>query len=56
MKSAHGRETVDQVDFDRARFPTLKAFRAEVARLCGEYAMCGMAVYQSSRACAGWKD
>ncbi len=49
-----GRETVDEVE--RAAFPTYKAFRAEVRRLCGEYTLAGMAVYESSRACAGWKD
>lgn len=51
-KGPKGRETVDEVrseDFDGWR-----AFRAEARRLCREYAMCGMAVYRSSRACKGW--
>lgn len=51
-----GRETVDELS--RADFPPgrdgARAFRAELARLCSEYALCGMAVYVSSRACAGW--
>ena len=46
------RETIDEID--RADFPTARAFRAEVRRLCGEYAMAGMDCYPSQRACAGW--
>lgn len=51
-----GRETVDELrreDFPAGR-DGAKAFRKELARLCREYALAGMAVYPSRRACAGW--
>lgn len=51
-----GRETVDELrreDFPAGR-EGAKAFRLELARLCSEYALAGMAVYPSSRPCAGW--
>jgi hypothetical protein len=53
-KGPKGRETVDQVD--RADFTSAKEMRAEVRRLIGEYQLCNMAVYSSSRPCAGWSD
>lgn len=49
-----GRETVDELD--PADFPTRKAFRDERDRLQSEYALAGMAVHTSSRACAGWES
>lgn len=52
-KSSYGRETVDELS--EQDFATWKEYRAEIRRLCGEYAMAGMAVYPSSRACANWK-
>lgn len=53
MKTNQGRETVDELD--SADFETRKAFRKECSRLIGEYNLCNMAVYQSTRACANWK-
>lgn len=53
-RGPQGRETVDQLS--RSDFTDNKSFRAEIRRLCNEYAMCGMGgVYASSRACKGWK-
>lgn len=54
MKSANARETVDELS--PKDFPTVKAFRAELRRLIGEYQLCGMPVYSSSRMCSNWKD
>lgn len=52
-----GRETVDEISRDE--FPQgkegFKQFRKEIQRLVGEYKLCGMAVYTSSRACANWR-
>ncbi|UUV43264.1 hypothetical protein RCCWILLIS_92 [Rhodobacter phage RcCWillis] len=52
-KGGAGRETVDELS--REEFETEKAFRAEIRRLVGEYHLCGMAVYTSSRACQNWR-
>ena len=52
-KGAQGRETVDEAR--PQDFATFKDFRREVAKLCREYNLCGMAVYTSSRPCANWK-
>lgn len=51
-RGPQGRETVDQIN--REDFATLKAYREEVSRLVGEYAIAGMDVYISSRPCANW--
>lgn len=55
-RGPQGRETVDELARDE--FPPgtagAVAFRAELARLCSEYALAGMAVYVSSRPCANW--
>lgn len=53
LKTAIGRVTVDELD--SADFPSRVAYRAELRRLIGEYRLAGMAVYQSTRACANWK-
>ena len=55
-KGPQGRETVDSVDPHPEYFPTRRAMVKEARRLEAEYAMCGMAVYQSSRPCANWKE
>ena len=55
-KGPQGRETVDSVDPQPEYWPTARAMRKEARRLVSEYAMCGMAVYTSSRPCANWKD
>lgn len=54
MVSSHGRETVDELS--RGDFDTYKDFRKELQRLIGEYRLCGMNVYRSSRCCGNWKD
>lgn len=55
-RGPQGRETVDELS--RKDFPAgregRRAFRAEARRLASEYALAGMAVYQSSRACKAW--
>lgn len=48
-----GRETVDELC--AAGFEGNAAFRAEIARLKAEYAMAGMDVQISPRACANWR-
>lgn len=53
-KGPQGRETVDCVEHDPRYWPDARAMRKEAARLCGEYAVAGMAVYTSSRPCKGW--
>jgi len=53
-RGPQGRETVDELS--RADFADSKAFRAELRRLISEYHLAGMAVYSSSRPCAGWRD
>ena len=51
-RSPIGRETVDELSRDE--FESEKAFCAEIRRLVAEYAIAGMAVYTSSRACQNW--
>jgi hypothetical protein len=53
-RGPQGRETVDQLD--SKDFPDWKAVRTELRRLIGEYSLCGMAVYPSTRMCGNWKD
>lgn len=48
-----GRETVDE--FTPEAGQTWKDFRSYVRKMAAEYAFAGMAVYQSSRCCKGWK-
>lgn len=48
-----GRETVDEIC--RADFESRLAFRNETRRLKSEYALAGMDVYISTRACANWR-
>jgi len=48
-----GRETLDELD--PADFKTYRELLAESRRLISEYALAGMAVYSSSRACKGWR-
>lgn len=52
-KGPQGRETVDE--FTPEPDQTSKEFRRYVREMVGEYHLAGMAVYQSSRACANWK-
>ena len=54
FRGQQGRETVDELD--PADFPDRKAVAFHRDRLQSEYALAGMAVYTSSRACAGWND
>ena len=55
-KGPQGRETVDEIDVQPEYYPNARAMRAEARRLCREYAMAGMDVYQSSRPCANWRE
>lgn len=52
-KGPQGRETVDEFDPEPGQTP--KDFRRYVRDMVREYHLAGMAVYQSSRACANWK-
>ena len=54
MKSAHGVETVDELD--AKDFENFKAFRSELKRLINEYRICGMSVYSSQRCTKGWNQ
>ena len=49
-----GRETIDELC--RADFEQTITFQAELRRLKAEYALAGMHVYVSSRACANWSN
>jgi len=53
-KGPDGLETVDELS--ESDFATYREFAAERKRLIAEYAMAGMDVYRSSRACNAWKD
>lgn len=49
-----GLETVDELS--RVDFDGDGSFRAEIKRLKAEYALAGMDVYVSTRACADWRN
>lgn len=49
-----GRETVDE--FSPKPGQSAKEFRAYVREMGRKYALAGMAVYTSRRACANWKE
>ena len=49
-----GKETIDA--FSPEPNQTSKDFRKYVREMANEYTMAGMAVYQSSRPCANWKE
>ena len=53
-KGPAGLETVDELS--ESDFATYREFCAERKRLINEYALAGMDVYRSSRACKAWKD
>ena len=50
-----GRETVDEFTPGEDAPAERRAFRHYVAEMVAEYHACGMAVYTSSRPCAGWR-
>ena len=47
-----GKETIDQID--RKDFATFKDFKKELNNRIFNYAMAGMLVYTSQRACKEW--
>ena len=53
-RSPAGRETVDE--FEPEPGQTGREFRRYVREMVGEYHLAGMAVYQSSRPCANWRE
>jgi hypothetical protein len=55
-KGPNGRETVDEFTPGQDTPAAGREFRAYVRQMVSEYHRAGMAVYQSSRPCAGWKS
>ena len=53
-KGPQGRETVDELSPEPRQ--SAKEFRAYVREMCSEYALAGLTVYPSIRACVNWKE